>query len=447
MSGKGTRASVHNGRAGKSGVFSAKHNDRQFDTSNTDHIDPALTDQNRNIRFGGDYGAATNEEHELAFYQDHFAKSLERKNAGYKAKGKPGQIKTMEQYYRSVRSCPEETLYTVGKDIDPQLLWEIYLDHQEWKARHFPQCQTLDAALHIDEPDAMPHIHERSVWIGHDAKGMEVVGQAKALSEMGVLPPEPGKKYGKYNNAKQTYSRLCREHFINACQEHGLSIIVEPLPPDKVGLELTEYKIQHSQERLEEATRQASEADKTLQALQEDKYTLEGEKEALKGEIEALQGEKEILTTAEVKALNGDKTFFGGLKGVTYKEFEALKRTATAVDRMTAERDKALARAERAEQKADAAYQDASRQLQEKIQEVEADRPSTKMWMENLQLQAENKRLKAKLAGLQDTIRHLLQIIEEKLPGIYEIIMQRKHLEQQEPDRNQRKTKSKGFEL
>ena len=55
------------------------------------------------------------------------------------------------------------------------------------------------------------------------------------------------------------------------------------------------------------------------------------------------------MTAAEVEAIKGEKTLLGGLKGVTHKEFEAVKRTAVAVESMTAERDQALARAERAD--------------------------------------------------------------------------------------------------
>ena len=50
------------------------------------------------------------------------------------------------------------------------------------------------------------------------------------------------------------------------------------------------------------------------------------------------------MTAAEVEAIKGEKTLLGGLKGVTHKEFEAVKRTAVAVESMTAERDQALAR-------------------------------------------------------------------------------------------------------
>lgn len=374
----GIRASTHNGRAGKNGAYSAKHNDRQFDTSTTDHIDPTLTSQNENVRFGGDYGATTNEAHELAFYQDHFGESLERKNAGYKAKGKAGQIKTMEQYYRSVKSCPEETLYTIGKDIDPQLLWKIYREHQEWKAREFSQCQTLDAALHVDEPNAMPHIHERSVWIGHDAQGKEVVGQAKALAEMGVLPPDPGKKYGKYNNAKQTYTQICRAHFIEVCREHGLEIEVEPLPPDKVGLELAEYKIQHAQERAAEATHQAQKAVKAAQSRVDAFQAIEGD-------------------IADLEGIQPQKTLTGAIRGISMGQVEQLK--AAAIRGVVAEQEVRELKAE-------------NRQLHSRL-------PSTREKLKEAQelekLRHENRVLRERVRRLESALDFLCERLPEPL--------------------------------
>lgn len=372
------RASTHNGRAGKSGAYSAKHNDRQFDTSTTNHIDPTLTPQNKNVRFGGDYGATTNEAHELAFYQNHFGESLERKNIGYKAKGKAGQIKTMEQYYRSIKSCPEETLYTVGKDIDPQLLWEIYREHQEWKAREFPQCQTLDAALHVDEPNAMPHIHERSVWIGHDAQGKEVVGQAKALAEMGVLPPDPGKKYGKYNNAKQTYTQICRAHFIEVCQEHGLEIEVEPLPPDKVGLELIEYKIQHAQERAAEAIHQAQKAVKAAQSRV--------------AVFQAIEGD-----IADLEGIQPQKTLTGAIRGISMGQVEQLK--AAAIRGVVAEQEVRELKVE-------------NRQLRSRL-------PSTREKLKEAQelekLRHENRVLRERVRRLESALDFLCERLPEPL--------------------------------
>lgn len=289
MATKETRAARHNGRGGKKGAYSAKHNDRNFDVTTVNHIDPTLAHLNIHQRFAGEYeGARTNEEYELAFYEDHFGESLARKNAAYKAKGKAGQIKTMEEYHRSMKSCPEETYYTAGEGVDRELLWEIYSKHQAWKAEQFPQCRTLTADLHADEPNAMLHIHERSVWIGHDSKGMEVVGQAKALAEMGVERPDPTKKTGKHNNAKQTFTRECRENFVQICREHGLEIVMEAKPSGEVGLDLTEYKIQHALQREQEAQEQ-------LQETQEHLRQREAENARLQEEIKGAEAQLALL--------------------------------------------------------------------------------------------------------------------------------------------------------
>lgn len=434
---KGTRASTHNGRAGKNGAYSAKHNDRQFDTSTTDHIDPTLTPQNENVRFGGDYGATTNEAHELAFYQDHFGESLERKNAGYKAKCKAGQVKTMEQYYRSVKSCPEETLYTVGKDIDPQLLWKLYREHQEWKARKFPQCQTLAASLHVDEPNAMPHIHERSVWIGHDAQGMEVVGQAKALAEMGVLPPDPEKKYGKYNNAKQTYTQICRAHFIEVCREHGLEIEVEPLPSDKVGLELTEYKIQHAQERAAEATQQATAAEKNLSHLESQVEAQAAQIEAQQAEIAKLQAElrpyKDLQTSIDEIDSTG-RTILPGVVAIKKKDLAEIQEQAKAYTVNRAEidtlRERSIAVSQR-EQRADLREQ----KLDERADDLEKEKQSVRQMyvkqayinlvLENTErerdaYERENASLKAEIQKLREALEKRLEPLRRRLRGAYE---------------------------
>ena len=42
----GMKATRHNGRAGKHGVYDPKHNDRRFDVENSEHIHPEMTKYN-----------------------------------------------------------------------------------------------------------------------------------------------------------------------------------------------------------------------------------------------------------------------------------------------------------------------------------------------------------------------------------------------------------------
>lgn len=188
---------------------------------------------------------------------------------------------------------------------------------------------------------------------------------------------------------------------------------------------VAELKKQTAHEEVLKAQEKATEARRVAEQL-EDKV------KGLEGDIAALQATKERLTSEEVKAIRGEKNLLGGLKGVTYKEFEALKRTAVRVDGMeykvkclTAERDQALAQAE-------AAYADANRQLAAKVKEVEADRPSMKMQMEMVELRRENDQLRRENSGLAEklerarhTVAYLLNILKEKLPEIYAAVTQR----------------------
>ena len=217
---------------------------------------------------------------------------------------------------------------------------------------------------------------------------------------------------------------------------------------------LDSFRDWHFEEVLK-AQQEALQARQRALQEQESIKPLVEQKNALRGEIEALQTEKEVLTAAEVEAIKGEKTLLGGLKGVTHKEFEAVKRTAVAVESMTAERDQALARAERADLRATAAeakvktaYEDANRQLQAKIREVEQDRPSMKAQMEIVQLRKENQTLKTensslrgKVADLEATVRRLVQIIREKLPEVYAAITQPKRDRQQPPQKQKPKSR------
>lgn len=207
-------------------------------------------------------------------------------------------------------------------------------------------------------------------------------------------------------------------------------------------------------EVVNEATKDGNKEIAELKKQTAHEEVLKAQQEATQARQRALQ-EQEILTAAEVEAIKGEKTLLGGLKGVTHKEFEAVKRTAVAVESMTAERDQALARAERADLRATAAeakvktaYEDANRQLQAKIREVEQDRPSMKAQMEIVQLRKENQTLKtenntlrSKVSDLEAMVRRLGQIIREKLPEVYAAITQPKRDRQQPPQKQKPKSR------
>lgn len=80
---------------------------------------------------------------------------------------------------------------------------------------------------------------------------------------------------------------------------------------------------------------EAYQAKRDVSAAQGELTALENQKKQVEHDIAALRGERDkLLTAAEVEALNGKRTLTGGLKGVSYEDYEALKRTAAEVDRM-----------------------------------------------------------------------------------------------------------------
>lgn len=305
-------------------------------------------------------------------------------------------------------------------------------------ADRYGEQNIISAYVHRDE--TTPHIHFAFVPVTEDKKrGGEKLSAKEVITK---------------NDLKTFHTDL--ERHLDSFRDWHFEVVNEATKDGNKTI--AELKKQTAHEEVLKAQHEATEARQRALQEQESIKPLVEQKNALKGEIEALQTEKEVLTATEVEAIKGEKNLLGGLKGVTYKEFEAVKRTAAAVESMTAERDQALARAERADLRATAAeakvktaYEDANRQLQVKIREVEQDRPSMKAQMEIVQLrkenqtlQTENSSLRSKVADLEAMVRRLGQIIREKLPEVYAAITQPKRDKQQTTEKQ--KPKSKGWE-
>ena len=262
------RLTAHNGRAGRDGAYSAKHNDRNFDTTNAKHIDRERSPGNDYWHCYKRYAPEmTFEQVEARFYERHFAQHLEAANQRSIAQRHPERVRSMDDYRASKRTCPEETIMQIGKagaSIDPRKLFYVCMEQVTWEGQRFPNVRILDVAMHVDEAGA-PHVHTRKVWVGHDAQGRECVGQSKALAEMGIAPPDPSKDYGRYNNAKITYTAECRAHFLQLCREHGIDIDETPREHSKSGLSLEEYKAQQEIARAEQARHELRDASAKLQ--------------------------------------------------------------------------------------------------------------------------------------------------------------------------------------
>ena len=303
------RTTLHNGRKNKQGqAYSPKHNDRKFDLDKAEHIDPERTKENVYWHYlqkenpDMDFSTA-----EKTFYKDHFEEALSIRNSSYIQHGNKKQVKTLEEYMQE--HCPEETIWMIGnaEDMIPaKILHNIWEEQKEWMKTTFPQVTVLDWALHVDEQGA-PHIHERHVFIGHDKKGLEVVGQNKALTEMGISAPNPQKPTGRHNNAKMTYTAICRKHFQELCKLHGLDIEVQPRERSEMGLTQAEYKTRQEEKAAARAEMRMKAAEQTVNGLKEIEEQVSRQINDEYGELAdvGLQKQSEL---SEIDDLKAEKT-------------------------------------------------------------------------------------------------------------------------------------------
>jgi len=263
------RMTVHNGRAGKNGVYSPKHNDRQFDISSAEHIDPERMPGNvywnwtgKNISF---------EDAEKEFYEEHCRAHLDAVNQRHREQRHPERVRDMDAYRTARQTCPEETLFMIGNRdeyLPPKTLRAICEKLKDWEESTVSGLKVLDMALHVDEEGA-PHIHMRKAWIYRDENNVESIAQSKALQAAGIPLPHPDKPAGRHNNRKQNFSAMERQALYEICRGYGLESLLETKPREKSrsGRELEDYKASEAEKRAQAAEMRARMAEeKTRQA-------------------------------------------------------------------------------------------------------------------------------------------------------------------------------------
>lgn len=263
------RMTLHNGRAGKNGTYSPKHNDRNFDISSAEHIDPERMPGNVYWNWTGEN--ITFEDAEKAFYEEHCRAHLDAVNQRHREQRHPERVRDMDAYRTARQTCPEETLFMIGnrdEHLPPKTLRAICEDLRNWEENTVSGLKVLDLALHVDEEGA-PHIHMRRAWIYRDENGIESIAQSKALQAAGIPLPHPDKPAGRHNNRKQVFSAMERQALYEICRGYGLESLLETKPREKSksGRELEDYKASEAEKRAQAAEMRAKMAEeKTRQA-------------------------------------------------------------------------------------------------------------------------------------------------------------------------------------
>lgn len=264
------RMTIHNGRAGKNGTYSPKHNDRNFDISSAEHIDPERMPGNVYWNWTGKKDISF-EDCEKVFYEEHCRAHLDAVNQRHREQRHSERVRDMDAYRTARQTCPEETLLMIGnKDehLPPRTLRAICKDLRNWEEKQIPGLRVLNMALHVDEEGA-PHIHMRKAWIYRDENGIESIAQNKALQAAGIPLPHPDKPAGRHNNRKQNFSAMERQALYEICRGYGLESLLETKPREKSrsGRELEDYKASEAEKRAQAAEMRARMAEeKTRQA-------------------------------------------------------------------------------------------------------------------------------------------------------------------------------------
>ena len=208
----------HNGRAGTHGTYNPKHNDRNFDLTNSEHIDPERAKGNiygdcvHGFRSAlspqdPDDLAATFSEVERQFYESRYSNFVESQNERNAKIRHTERNRSIPDLLSSRKTCPEETIYQLGTKDDHasgEVLLAVVTEFiEEFKARFGDHVHVLDWALHLDE--STPHIHERHVFDCENKHGEVAPQQEKALETLGFELPDPDKPLSRRNNRKITF--------------------------------------------------------------------------------------------------------------------------------------------------------------------------------------------------------------------------------------------------
>ncbi len=270
-----TKLTRHNGRSGKAGVFSSKHNDRRFDMEKADHIDQDRLIHNiywdcyqgYQIPFKEDVKDNHSfEEIEKKFYRDQYLDYCIEQHHRNEKTGHSERDRWPEDLRLNKKTCPEESILQIGTmedHVDPDVLADIAMEFFiEFNKRYGEHVHILNWALHMDE--GTPHIHERHVFDCENKYGEIMPQQEKALEALGFELPFPDKPMGKKNNRKMVFDKECRKLLFDICEQHGLHLDHEAEFRQKKHLEKNDFIIAKQEEKLEALNLRIEDAEKFI---------------------------------------------------------------------------------------------------------------------------------------------------------------------------------------
>lgn len=153
------KASRHNGRSGKHGVYDVKHNDRDFDVEHSEHIDSERTKQNVywDCYQGYSFAGSSQErqfnftEIERAYYYEHYSDFVDAQNERNEQARHPERNRTIDDVLKNNKTCPEESVIQLGNidhAVTPDVLAKVSAEFfDEFNKRYGLNYQKLGREL------------------------------------------------------------------------------------------------------------------------------------------------------------------------------------------------------------------------------------------------------------------------------------------------------------
>lgn len=334
------RVSMRSGRCG-----SPAHNDRSFllGKSKEEMMEtaPHIRGAERNIYVTWD-NQENFRESELSYYRMRYASACEKTNEHYRKNRHPERCITPDDVYVMKQKRPEEMILQIG-NMHSNINFDDFIgcvdDYvsrlQTWNEETGWHMKILNIAIHDDE--ASPHCHIRRVWEYLDKDGVVQLGQDKALEAMGIEPPDPQKKPGRYNHRKMTFDRLARELWQQVCREHGYDIETVPRPRAR-HKQKAEYISEQIQKDIDQKNIEKDQLNTEIQELQKDIQGIRKNKNIIAARVS-------ILSEAEVEALNANvkKVPIANKVILQKDEYERLIKTAAAAEIAVAKTENIIA--------------------------------------------------------------------------------------------------------
>ena len=204
---------------------------------------------------------------EQLYYFEHYADHIQAQNERNEKTRHTERNRTVNDLLINNKTCPEESIYQIGtvdESVSGEVLAKIATEFfAEMEEKFGSHVHILDWALHLDE--GTPHIHERHVFDCENKYGELCPQQEKALEELGIPLPNPGKKKGKNNNRKQTFDAECRKMLFRICEKHNLHLQAEPTYGGRGYLEKQDFIIEKQKETISVQREILTQTDKAIE--------------------------------------------------------------------------------------------------------------------------------------------------------------------------------------